>query len=168
MRLRFPERQIEKYASGYSYGEDEEALLSLREDVQQAGHLTKAQLRLLAKWKSPRSAVHIEKNTENFIQEVTRFSLGARDERARIESLTILSGILWPTASVVLHFFHADQYPIIDFRALWSVGSEVPKQYTFEFWQVYVEFCRSTAERNGVTMRVLDRALWQYSSENQP
>ena len=168
MKLRFPESKIEHHAARYSYGRNESELLALRESVQRAGHLTKLQLRLLAQWKSPRSAPHIERNSETFIQEVTHFALHASDERARIEALTLLSGVLWPTGSVVLHLFHADRYPIIDFRALWSVSSEVPIQYTFEFWLAYVKYCRSVAKRSGVSMRVLDRALWQYSSYNQP
>jgi hypothetical protein len=31
----------------------------------------------------------------------------------------------------------------------------------------YAEFCRKTAAECGVSMRMLDRALWQYSKENQ-
>ncbi len=168
MKLRFAESKIKHYAARYSYGRNENELLALREVVQVTGHLTKAQLRLLAQWKSPRSAPHIEKNSEEFIQEITRFALRAGEERTRIEALTLLSGVFWPTASVVLHVFHVDRYPIIDFRALWSVGTDVPKQYTFSFWHKYVEYCRTLAKRNDVNMRVLDRALWQYSSENQP
>lgn len=29
-------------------------------------------------------------------------------------------------------------------------------------------FCRQVADRNRIDMRKLDRALWQYSKENQP
>ena len=81
--------------------------------------------------------------------------------------LTCLTGVSWPTASVILHFFHPDPYPIMDFRALWSVSLKVPAQYTFEFWWEYVKFCRGIASRSRVDMRTLDRALWQYSKERQ-
>ncbi len=168
MRLRFPEREIERHAARYSYGRNETELLALRQSVLRAGYLTKRQLRLLARWKSPRSAPQIEKNSETFIKEVTHFALHASAERTRIEALTLLSGVLWPTASVVLHVFHTDPYPIIDFRALWSVNAKVPSQYTFSFWLKYVKYCRSVAKRSEVNMRVLDRALWQYSRDNQP
>ena len=73
----------------------------------------------------------------------------------------------WPTASVILHLFHRDPYPILDYRALWSVSLEVPGQYTFSFWWSYVEFCRSLAASAELDMRTLDRALWQFSKENQ-
>ncbi len=89
------------------------------------------------------------------------------EERAKIEVLTLLDGVLWPSASVILHLFYEKLYPILDFRALYSVGLEVPKQYSFSFWWPYVQFCREVAQRNSVNMRILDRALWKYSKENQ-
>ncbi|MEX0779804.1 MAG: hypothetical protein WD491_10830 [Balneolales bacterium] len=142
-------------------------MIDLRKDVQQAGFLTKEQLKLLALWKSPRSAGHIEKNREAYIKEITMFSLSATDERSIIETLTLLDGVGWPTASVILHLFHKDPYPILDFRALWSVEAKLPSSYAFSFWWDYVRICRAMALRNGVDMRTLDRALWQYSKENQ-
>jgi hypothetical protein len=38
-------------------------------------------------------------------------------------------------------------------------------QYSFPFWQKYVEDCRNLAALLSVPMRVLDRALWQYSRQ---
>jgi len=84
-------------------------------------------------------------------------------ERARIESLTVLDGVGWPTASVILHFFHKDLYPILDYRAQWSVSMDMPIQYKFGFWWTCVEYCREIASKADVNMRTLDKALWQYS-----
>ena len=56
---------------------------------------------------------------------------------------------------------------LLDFRAIWSVSLDVPGQYSFDCWQLYVEFCRGVARAADVDMRTLDRALWQYSKENQ-
>jgi hypothetical protein len=80
--------------------------------------------------------------------------------------------VSYPTASVILHFFHRDVYPILDFRALWSMGFDQPPQYTFEFWWEYVEATRNLLARAhrtlpSLSMRELDRALWQYSKERQ-
>jgi hypothetical protein len=124
-------------------------------------------LQVVAEWKSPRSAGHVQKNSSTFVEEVTGFALAARGERTRIESLRLLSGVSWPTASVILHFFHAAPYPIIDFRALYSVSMEMPSQYSFNFWWSYVDYCRKLAARSKLSMRDLDKALWQYSKENQ-
>ena len=98
---------------------------------------------------------------------ITFFAFRAKNERSRIEILTILYGISWPSASVIIHFCHSDPYPIIDYRSLWTVGLEVPNVYHFELWWCYTESCREIAQRNHVDMRTLDRALWQYSKENQ-
>jgi hypothetical protein len=169
VKLRFGEARIEFHAAAYSYSgmNKERRLLRLRDTVRTNGYLTKGQLRLLAEWKSPRSSPNVDNNSQRFVKEVTAFALTCRDERARIESLTVLDGVLWPTASVVLHLYHRDPYPIVDFRALWSVHTEPPTRYSYAFWQSYVDFCRSLAKRNRVSMRTLDRALWQYSKSNQ-
>ncbi len=66
---------------------------------------------------------------------------------------------------MLLHFGHGDPYPILDFRALASLGVEQPSSYTFKFWWSFVLACRELAERHQVDMRTLDRALWQYSLE---
>jgi len=109
----------------------------------------------------------MEGTPEEYVKEITEFVFKATTERARIEILTILDGVRWPTASVILHFFHRAPYPIMDFRALWSVSLLVPAQYSFAFWWTYVQFCRDLSTRTGLDMRTLDRALWQYSKENQ-
>lgn len=79
-----------------------------------------------------------------------------------------LRGAQLPTASVLLHLARPDLYPIIDFRALWSLSINMPPaSYGFAFWWAYVQACRELARSAGVTMRRLDRALWQYSKEHQ-
>ncbi len=167
MKLQFAEPKVAFWAGRYTYGHSEDNLLNMRSAVQSASLLTKDQLRLVARWKSPRSAANIEKNTDMFIREISGLTFHAEDERARIEPLTLLDGVRWPTASVILHMFHTDPYPILDFRALWSVGVDVPSEYTMDLWTPYTAFCRKVAKRAGVSMRTLDRALWQFSKENQ-
>ncbi|MFC1889378.1 hypothetical protein ACFL4G_06435 [Thermodesulfobacteriota bacterium] len=165
--LRFPENQIKEIASRYRYSLDEDGLLNIKDQIRRRGYLKKSELKKIALWKAPRIAGRIERNDEKYVHEITAFSLASKSERARIESLTVLDGVSWPMASVILHFYHGRKYPILDFRALWSVGLEAPGWYKFDFWWVYVEFCRKIAKRNRVTMRVFDQALWQYSKENQ-
>ena len=88
--------------------------------------------------------------------------------RLRIGVLTLLDGVQMPTASVLLHLAHRDPYPIIDYRALWSLGVDAPPTpYSFAFWEAYTRACRSLARAANVSMRTLDRALWQYSKERQ-
>ena len=166
-KIRFKEGKIKEFASRYEYSNSEIELVDLRSKVNSRGYLTKGELKKIAYWKAPRSSGHVINNSEEYIQEITAFALSASNERSRIEILTLLDGVSWPTASVILHFCHTDPYPIIDFRSLWSVNLEVPSQYGFELWWFYTECCRKIAQRNHVDMRTLDRALWQYSKENQ-
>lgn len=139
----------------------------MRQEIQDRGYLNKEQLFQVVKWKSPRSSGHVHRISNEYVKEVTSFSFAAKTERYRNESLTILDGISWPTASALLHLFHADPYPILDYRALWSLRIDVPKQYKFHFWKSCFTYCRRLAKERNVTMRTLDRALWQYSKENQ-
>ncbi|MDB4285528.1 DUF2459 domain-containing protein [bacterium] len=166
-KLQFKEKDIHAIAARYQYQAGEKKLASLKPFVRQRGFITKDELHEIAYWKAPRIAVHVEKNSKKYVSEVTRFALSTPEERARIEVLTCLNSVSWPTASVMLHFFHVDPYPILDFRALESIGVEVPSQYTFDFWWQYVKFCRAVARKNRVRMRTLDKALWQFSKEKQ-
>ena len=166
--LRFKGADLRLYAARYNYGVDDGSLTALIPDVRRKRFLSKSDLRTVAAWKSPRSAGHVESNQESYVKEVTSSALTAASERVRIETLTILDGVSWPTASVILHFFHRSRYPILDFRALWSVRLETPSQYGFDFWWSYVRYCRVVASEHHVDMRTLDRALWQYSKERQP
>ncbi len=167
MKLRFNESRIQDIANRYYYPREEDGLIQIRKQVEKQGYLSKNQLKLVVKWKAPRSAGHVEKNSVGYVKEVTAFVFSAKIERTKIEALTIIDGVSWPTASVILHLFHKEPYPILDFRALWSSSMDVPNQYSFLFWWPYVEFSRNISIRTGVSMRVLDRAMWQYSKENQ-
>jgi len=166
-KLRCPESELPLLVTRYQYPLQDNPVLAVRKAIAERGFMKKDELRIIAQWKAPRSAGHIEKNPEAYVREITGFSFSATTERARIEVLTNLDGVRWPTASVILHFFHKEPYPILDFRALWSVSLDVPAQYSFEFWWPYVDFCRKLSRRVNMDMRTLDQALWQYSKENQ-
>jgi hypothetical protein len=163
--LRFSIREIETCAERYPHSD--EALLSMAEQVKQRGFLTRDEFLAVCHWKSPRSQPRCRSNSSDFIKDVTQCALSTSSEQLRIEVLTLLAGVSWPTASVILHFFHREQYPLLDVRALWSLRCDAPKQYDFALWKNYVKFCRSLAQKADVSMRTLDRALWQYSKENQ-
>ena len=142
----------------------------IKSKVQKNGYIEKDLLGRITRWKAGRN-IHADKNCDAYVKEITTYALKANNERTRIEVLTCLDGVLFPTASAILHFFHKGRYPILDVRALWSVGfeeEEIAKtKYTFSFWWDYVSFCRETAARNDASMRTLDMSLWQYSKDNQ-
>lgn len=165
-RLRVSKSEIESWAKRYEYGDEQ--VVSLVSAVRKRGYLTKPEFLAVCHWKSPRTQPRCALNSSKFIRDVTQCALSTNSEQLRIEVLTLLNGVSWPTASVILHFFHREPYPIIDFRAVWSVHGNVPSQYHFEYWWKYTRFCRDVAQQAHVSLRTLDRALWQYSKENQP
>ena len=135
-------------------------------------YLCKSELLRVAKWKShpiPFVEQLIERNKEEHVEEVTKSALSIDNESA-IAPLTMLHGVGFPVASAVLHFFHVDRYPILDRWALWAARSNegeplpVPVTLKYECWKEYVSFCRNIAQKNGVSMRTLDRAMWYYSA----
>lgn len=166
-KLKFKESEILIYAERYQISENENDILKRKTKIQHRGYLTKDDLFEIAYWKAPRSSGHVQKNADAFIAEISKFAFSTKCERAKIQTLTNLDGVNWPTASVILHLFDKGRYPILDFRALYSISVSVPTQYKFDFWWEYVGFCRELAYRNSVPIRILDRALWQYSKENQ-
>jgi hypothetical protein len=50
-------------------------------------------------------------------------------------------------------------------RALESFGVKPRTQYPVSFWLAYLGACRELAQRHGVDIRTLDKALWQHSKE---
>ena len=168
-KIKFDLECVQHWSSKYEF-KDECPVIGLADQVRNRGYFEKSELQTVCEWKSLRPAWHLEENEESLVQEVTQFALKTEYDKAAIESLTILHGVGAPTASVILHFFHKKDYPILDFRALWSVSLIESDKYNYSYalWSKYVEYCREKANEAGVSMRVLDRALWQYSKCNQP
>jgi hypothetical protein len=170
LALRFPIDEVPKWAQRYGYlGPETERLETIvGPRCRETGVITKPDFLEICEWKSARHRRHYAENSAELIDEATRIALSARDERIRIGVLLPLRGVGWPVASTLLYFAHRDPYPILDFRALWSLGiDDPPFVYDFAYWNAYVTACRRIAEEAGVTIRELDRALWQFSKEHQ-
>jgi hypothetical protein len=118
-------------------------------------------------WKNPsgRTLHLLDLNTEEDVTVATREALSQKDERKRMDACCWLWGIEMPTASALLYFAFPDAYPIIDVRALQSLGMPRPRYYSLKLWDEYLSFCRQTAQGLGVPIRTLDKALWQASKE---
>jgi len=166
-RVRIPIAEIADYAGRYADVAKDAVLEDSIPEVQARGCLTSKELVALVRWKSARVVKHARSNPDELVEEITEFALSAKSEQARIQTLTVLSGVSWPMASVILHFYHRDIYPILDFRALWSLGIDVPTDYKYPFWWAYVERCRELVQQTGLSARTVDRGLWQYSKEHQ-
>jgi hypothetical protein len=168
-KLRFRESRVPYWAARYLNTTNDGGLRRrLRPVVRARGCLTRDEFREICRWKSPRTKPWCAQNDDFTVRTVTRAALGTSDESLKIDLLRTLKGVEWPTASTLLHFCDRRPYPILDYRALWSLGySEVPS-YTTEFWLAYLRFTRRLARRQHLHIGTLDRALWQYSKEHQP
>ena len=120
------------------------------------------------RWEYPGKALVnlVEKNTPIEVTEISRASFFATTEGLRVGALLALHGVGWPMASVILHFAFPDRYPILDKRVMRVVGA--PDAYSFDRWVEYTDLCREASGRLGVSMRVLDRALWTLDRTSTP
>ena len=172
--MRIPVEEIDYYRrkySGYSYEERVESSLKtqIQDRFKQGKYFLTRELFLgIANWKTPRQRKNYEKNSSLLVAEVSRISFeDGRNEKIRIEILTLLDGVNYPVASTLLHFAFPNQYPILDFRSIWSLEMEKPSIYSFNFWWNFVEVMRQESTKLGISIRDLDKALWAYSKESQ-
>ena len=164
-RLQFPIADVEPLAERFGFDSDDDEVAGAGRSARGRGFYTKPELALICEWKTPRSRGRVAKNTEVFVERITAAAFATDDESERMAALCVLRGVDTPSASVLLHFAFPDRYPIIDWRALESLGQVGTAPYPTSYWLAYVEACRAVAHEAGVTMRVLDKALWQYSRE---
>jgi hypothetical protein len=162
--LRFPPDQLRALAARYEH-EDDERVRAAGEAARSRGYYTLDGFLLVCAWKTGRSKSKVERNEEHEVERATRTVFEAQDEAERIEALLELEGVGVPTASTLLHFAFPDDYPILDVRALESLGQRGGTTYSVSYWLKYLDACRRLAEEHGVSLRVLDKALWQYSKE---
>lgn len=160
-RLRFDLSEIPDWEQAYwSTCDDADKARAARVDtvigpfMREHHYLTMQHFTDLSYWKSPRSKTYAARNDEAFLCAVTHTALTTENERLRSEVLTLLCGVGWPMASVILHFGSANLYPILDVRALWSAGIDDVDAavYNFALWREYTRFCRDAAARAGMPL----------------
>lgn len=166
--MRIKEKEIQKYKSLYADDYyDEEIEIEAKRWLQGHEYLTKEMFLKIGRWKTKRQLSNYKKNDEELIKEISRISFSSKNEQLKISVLTLLRGVNFPVASVILHFKYPDLYPILDFRVLYSLGWDKPSVYNFDYWWRYVLGIRGISKRLNIPIRELDKALWAYSKFNQ-
>jgi hypothetical protein len=167
-KLRFALADVPKWSAALSDdGSDARFLEEVGPAVRKRGYLTVTEFRDLCYWKTPRTQSRCRRNTAHEIRVLTQAALATDDEALKMDLLRLLHGVAWPTASTLLHFCDQRPYPILDYRALWSLGYSRPPHYTMPFWLSYVDYVRNLARQTGHPIRIVDRALWAYSKARQ-
>jgi hypothetical protein len=162
--LQFPIEDVAALATRFP-ASDDGRLLAVGSAVRTRGHYTRAEFIEVCAWKTPRSRPRVAGNPSRAVVAATRRALATDDEAARIAALLELDGVGVPTASTLLYAAFPADYPILDVRALESLGVKSRSVYPVSFWLAYLEACRALARRAGVSLRTLDKALWQFSKE---
>ena len=162
--IQFPPAQVPELAARFPEI-DEGAVDTIGSAARARGYYRRREFLAVCAWKTPRSAPKVALNSEPAVRAATRRALADPDEEARMEALLALSGVGVPTASTLLYFAFPALYPILDVRALESLGVKPRSQYPVSFWLGYLAACRALAQECGVSIRTLDKALWQWSKE---
>ena len=162
--LQFPPDQIDALADRFGPA-DETHLLAAGASARARGHYTLAEFIEACAWKTARSRPKVAANREAAVVDATTRAFATADEATRMGALLELEGVGVPTASTLLYFAFPADYPILDVRALDSLGVKPRSQYPISFWLGYLAACRELTRRYGVSVRTLDKALWQYSKE---
>src|SRR5262245_28441089 len=123
-------------------------------------YLTRAELRWIGEWKSPRIRPQIARNTEAGVRGVTAAAFLARSDATRLQVLVGLRGVGVAVASVILHFGQPARYPIYDVRvraALRRIGIRRRFSPSGAGWAAYAAVLRELAARHRVSLRTLDK-----------
>lgn len=120
----------------------------------------------IADWKAARVKGYIKNNDPDYVKEVTKVSFATNNEKLKLEVLTLLDGVSIGMSSAILMFCYPDKYTVMDWRAWKSLENlgilKSTIEDTYERYLEYNEACKKIAEENGVYLRVLDKALWQW------
>lgn len=156
---------IEKWAKRYSVFDLKKDLWieSVINNACKRGHLTQFDLACLGRWKmGHQNKDQIKNNPRKNVERRSAASLLAKTDEERMRHMRALEGVGLAVTSAFLHFaFPDDKYPIIDFRAVRSLG-KTTKGYGDSHWPAFLKECRCLTKRYQVDMRTLDRALWQF------
>ena len=168
MPIPLSREQILMYAEAYdrAWPEADEVVQRRLRTARHRGHLTVLDLETLVRWKSPRRLDLIRRNSAAQVRDLTRSAISAESDRGRIVALLGLDGVAFPMASAILHFVFPCRYPVLDVRAVRTAYGRDRNLHSFVLWDDYCELCRRKAATEGVSLRILDRALWMYDKDH--
>jgi hypothetical protein len=117
----------------------------------------------LARWKSKRQTPNYEANDDANVRAATARAFAASSPSRSLSELMQLHGVALRTASALLYWMFPDRYPILDFRVVGALGRPEPSSYEdVDFYLDIAAEIKSLAERHGLDLRTMDRALWAW------
>jgi hypothetical protein len=165
--------------SKLTFKETDELALDAGARIRRGEH-TKANLRIIVEWKNENSQFWkerkgpkgpeerkalealFESNSDERVASVLASVLAALDQERptdAVVALTTLDGVRVRTASAILMAIDPERYTVIDKHALRAFGVH---DQEVAFYLLYNNWCRGFAKEQGVCLRTLDRAAWEY------
>ena len=143
-------------------------------NIKAEGFLTKQQLLLILRWKSPRPLHHYELNDDKSVREITKLAFATKDDKLKIHILTALCGVKYPSASAILMFYDSKKYPVLDIR-VWrqlykhKLVSENAKgqNFTLNQWEDYLKVIRDLGKSLNLTARQTEKRIFDHDRETQ-
>lgn len=140
------------------------------------GDRSKDTLRIIYRWKMESRAYlgqekkYFDKNSDAEVSRALSRAIEAvRDrniERAFYE-LQSLKGVAIAVASAILMAIFPDGFTVIDINAFRALGVPEKTPLTVQLYVHYLRYCGEQAQRLGLSLRDMDRALWQWGHEHQ-
>jgi hypothetical protein len=172
--LQFPTSDIPALAAAYEKTQgaaDDEAFAHAAKIVARAGAHTKetrVDLLVVMRWKSGRRVGLLEGNTDEEVFEALDIAMDPEvQERTAIAVLRGLDGVDVRMASAILTALQGydgeECFTILDVRALESLGVTA-SSYSIGFYLDYLDAIFQIKEETGYSLRMIDRALWQWSA----
>lgn len=173
-KLQFDPRWISSLASQYliagNAAAKDAAMLAAGKNIA-CRRLSRSNLETIYKWKSPRFVGLMDGNKDADISRCLLRAveaIEAADDRSAIVALIRASadnaglrGVQVPVASAILTAIKPDRFTVIDYKALAAL--DCPQESPgVGFYLGYLCACRRIAAENNVSLRTLDRALWQW------
>ena len=164
------------YAETEDLYEDEITQLEALPEAFEKGTWTQEDVEWIIKWKVGNAFEkpvlgYFRNNDDAIIRDNVERAVQKSNIRAKIESLTSLSGVGVPVASAILLFINPERFTVIDDRA-WRVLHEtgyLPQELSadpsVEEYLMYLGSCWALANEYDVSLRTLDMALWALDTE---
>lgn len=153
-------------------------LTELGSAVKHRGWYLKPELIQVGEWKARgRIRGRLAQNSDADVRDITKTALIAPEEQ-QCRILGRLHGVADPMASALLMIWDPEHHTVLDFRAFAALErlqrrgllqEEVPeREGSYPPYPAYVQCCRAIAQRLGVNLRDLDRALWKWNEMKMP
>jgi len=155
---------------------DTAPLIASLSHIRTTGYFTRSEFLPMCKWKEPRERrrQNWESNTEDGVRALSAQAFGAPDEARRILHLCRLRGVGIAVASAFLALTDPERYGVIDIRVWQLLALYQEVDYDLDgrnlqvlHWLDYLDKIRLWADELKVTVRTIERTLFQHHRDIQ-